>query len=102
MMHIRFSGPGIRSRQTSLSISERDQFLRQARDRFCIGMSHRRAAEMLHHRLVRFRDGAWRRYRSEALCPPKLAGRIEALFWCALKCRDAIPAEETIRKVIGA
>ena len=52
-----------------VALSERDHILRAAADRYCVGMSDRQAALVLHARLARYREGAWRRDRIEALCP---------------------------------
>jgi hypothetical protein len=41
-----------------------------------LGMSDRQAALVLHARLARYREGAWRRDRIEALCPPRHRGTI--------------------------
>ena len=54
---VSLDGRGHRSNQTLLYLSERDNFLRVARDRFCVGMSDRAAAAMLHVKLARYRDG---------------------------------------------
>ena len=81
-------GRGHRTPQTLPFIDERDTLLREAADRFCVGMSDRQAAAMLHAKLARYREGAWRRDRSEALCPPRLAGRIDALMWMVLTVSD--------------
>jgi hypothetical protein len=101
MIHVRFSGPGIRSRQTSLSISERDHFLREAARIHCTGMSDTRAAEFIRNKLKTYRDGRWQRDRVESLPPPRLAGRIEWQCWCALKCRDFVPEERTLRLILA-
>jgi hypothetical protein len=58
-------GRGHRTRATSLALSERDHILRAAADRYCVGMSDRQAALVLHARLARYREGAWRRDRIE-------------------------------------
>jgi hypothetical protein len=44
-------------------------------------------------KLSLYRSGAWQRDRSEALPPPRLAGRIDALLWGVLKVRDHVPSE---------
>jgi hypothetical protein len=92
---------GHRSRQTELLISERDRYLRAAADRFCIGMSDRQAATMLHTKLARYRSAGWRRDASEALPPPRHRGTITEYLWCVLKCRDHAPSEMTIRRALG-
>jgi hypothetical protein len=64
-------------------------------------MSDRAAAAMLYIKLARYREGAWRRHQSENLVPPRLAGRIEALMWCVLKCSDRLVSEITIRRALA-
>jgi hypothetical protein len=41
-----------------LLLDERDHYLREAARRFCVGMSDRAAAEMLHSKLGLYRQGA--------------------------------------------
>jgi hypothetical protein len=94
-------GRGRRSNQTLLALSERDRYLRAAADCYCTGMSGRQAAKMLHTKLARFREGAWRRDRSEALCPARHRGTIAELLWCVLKVADRVPSEMTIRRALG-
>jgi hypothetical protein len=84
-----------------LAINERDRYLRVAADRFCAGMSDRAAGEMLRKKLARYREGAWRRDRSEPLCPPRHRGSIAELLWRVLKVRDSLPSERLIRLVLG-
>jgi hypothetical protein len=98
-------GRGHRSNQTLLYLSERDNFLRAARDRFLIGMSDRAAAAVLHVRLARYREGAWRRDRVNATieptCPARYRGTITEWLWCVLRTRDHLPSERTVRAVLG-
>ena len=94
-------GRGKRSNQTLLRLSKRDHLLREAARRFCAGMSDRQAAALLHARLARYRAGAWRRDRSEALCPQRLAGRLDALMWMVLKVSDRLVSERLIRLVLS-
>jgi hypothetical protein len=95
------AGPGHRTPLTLLHLSVRDHFLRAAAEIHCAGMSGRQAAEWLHKRLARYREGAWRREYVEEQCPPRLAGRIDGLMWCVLKARDRVPSEELIRKALS-
>jgi hypothetical protein len=95
------SGPGHRTPATMLALDERDRYLRAAADRYCFGMRDNAAADYLHAKLSRYASTAWQRDRVEALCPPRLAGRIEALLWCALKSRDHVPSERLIRLVLA-
>ena len=98
---VQFDGRGHRSPQTMLLLDERDHYLREAALLHCGGMSDRAAASFLRTRLVRYREGRWQRDRSEDQCPPRLAGLVEALMWCVLKCRDHAPSEMTIRRALG-
>jgi hypothetical protein len=56
---------------------------------------------MLRAKLVRYREGAWRRDRSEALCPPRHRGTITELLWCVLRVKDSLPSERLIRLVLA-
>ena len=94
-------GRGHRLPLTLLHLSVRDCFLRAAADIHCAGMSDRAAAAWLHKKLCRYRECAWHRRRAEASCPPRLAGRIDGLLWCVLKCSDRVVSEELIRKVLA-
>lgn len=95
------AGPGHRSPQTMLALDERDALLREAADRFCVGMSDRAAAAYLSVRLTRYAECAWRRERGEALCPPRHVGTITGLLWMILKARDRVPSERLIRYVLA-
>ena len=64
-------GPGRRTPATLLALDERDRFLREAAQRYCVGLSSRAAAAWLHVKLARYRESAWRRDRVETLCPPR-------------------------------
>jgi hypothetical protein len=64
-------------------------------------MSDRAAARYIHVTLDRYRAGRFRRDRNEALCPPRLAGRIDALMWTVLKVRDRLVSERLIRAVLA-
>ena len=92
---------GHRSLADMLSRDERDRYLIEAARLHCAGMSDRAAAAMLHMKLSRYREGGWRRERSEALCPPRLAGRVEASCWRILRCRDAVPSARSIRLTLA-
>ena len=94
-------GPGHRSAETLLRLDERDRYLREAASRFCIGMSDRAAAAVLFTKLARYREGAWRRDASEALCPVRHRGTVTQFLWMVLKCRDAVPGERLIRLVLA-
>jgi hypothetical protein len=90
-----------RTPMTLLHLAVRDLFVRLAADIHCAGMSDRQAAEWLHTKFARYRECAWQRDRFEEECPPRLAGRVEALAWCALKCSDRL-SERTIRRALAA
>ncbi len=98
--HPLVSGPGHRTPATLLAIDERDRYLREAAA-FCAGMTDAAAAAYLRERLCRYRSAGWRRDYAENLCPPRLAGRIDAVLWKVLKVKDSIPSERLIRLVLA-
>ena len=79
----------------------RDHLLRTAADRFCAGMKHRPAAAKLRTKLIRYREGAWRRDRVEVQCPDRHCGTVTELLWTILTIRDAIPCDRTIRTALA-
>ena len=91
---------GHRTPQTLLLIDERDALLTEAA-RFYPGASDREIARLLRTALLRYQRGAWRRERTEALCPPRNAGKLTAVLWMILKVRDAIPSERLVRAVLS-
>jgi hypothetical protein len=93
-------GRGHRSPQTLLLIDERDGLLREAA-RFYPGASDREAARLIRAALSRYRDGRWRRDRSEATCPVQHRDKLVQTMWRVLKVRDAIPSDRTIRAVLA-
>jgi hypothetical protein len=95
-----FGGRGRRTPATLLALDERDRCLIEAACHFP-GFSDREIARRLRSLLLIYRQGAWRRDRVDALCPPRHAGRLEAVLWMLLKVRDAIPSERTIRAVLS-
>jgi hypothetical protein len=92
-------GRGKRTPQTLLLLDERDKFVVEAR-KFYVGLSDREVARRLRFRLSVYRDGRWRRTRSELWCPHP-ADRIEATLWKLLRARDAIPSTRTIRAALS-
>lgn len=64
-------------------------------------MSDRQAALLLHSKLDRYRSGAWRRDKTEALCPARHRGTVTEFLWCVLKVRDHLPSERLIRLVLA-
>jgi hypothetical protein len=94
-------GRGHRLPMTLLHLTVRDHFLRAAAEIHCTGMSDRAAAAWLHTKLARYRECAWRRECAEEQCPPRHAGRVEALLWSVLKCSDRLVSERLIRCVLA-
>ena len=86
--------------ETLQAIARRDALLREAAARFCAGMTDHQASALLHVKLLRYQTSAWRRDRAEAECPPRLAGRLDALLWQILRTRDHIPSAMTIRRAL--
>jgi hypothetical protein len=84
-----------------LRLNERDRYLREAARLYCAGMSDRAAAEWLRIRLRRYREGAFRRDRSEPLCPARHRGTVVELCWMILRTRDHVPSISTIRRALG-
>lgn len=93
-------GRGRRTPATLLRLDERDSLLREAAQ-FYLGASDREIARRLRSSLSLYRGGRWRRDRSEALCPPRYAGKVAAALWRLLKVHDAIPSEMTIRRALA-
>jgi hypothetical protein len=89
---------GRRSNQTYLQIYERNRYLVEAARHFP-NQSDREVARRLRYRLAVYRDGRWRRTRSETWCPHP-PDRLEATLWKLLRVRDAIPSEMTIRRAL--
>jgi len=56
---------------------------------------------MLYTKLRRYREGAWRRDRAEALCPARHRGTINELMWCVLRVRNRLVGERLIRAVLA-
>src|ERR1700741_2564380 len=93
-------GAGHRTPQTLLLLDERDKMLIEARNLYCVGMSTNAAADYLHAKLSRSGSTAWQCDRVEDRCPPRLAGRLDALLWYALKSHDHAPSARLIRLVL--
>jgi hypothetical protein len=72
---------GQRSPATQVRDGERNEALREAALRFQIG-----AAE-LSEAMQTYFAGAWLRDKTEDVCPPRYADRLESYLWHALKCR---------------
>jgi hypothetical protein len=86
--------------RTLLAIDERDRYLIEAARHFP-GLSHRATARLLRSRLSIYEQSAWRRDRSEALCPPRHAGKLTTVLWMLLKVRDHVPSEMMIRRALA-
>lgn len=93
-------GPGKRSAETRASLYLRDAMIAEAATLFCPGMSSNAAAATIHRQLVRYREGAWRRHRSEEHLPATLVGKVTEIFWHCLKARDVLPSQRSIRLAI--
>jgi len=78
-----------------LELDERNAYLIEAARHFT--GSDREIARRLRSRLLIYQQGAWRRDRAELRCPPRHAGRLEAVLWCLLRVRDYVPSERLIR-----
>jgi hypothetical protein len=100
LRHPLVPGPGIRTRQTELLISERDNLLAQAA-KFFPGCRHREIARRLRSALSTYRNGRWRRDRIEATCPPQHKGKLVQIMWMILKTIDAIPCDRTVRTALA-
>lgn len=93
-------GRGQRTPATLLLLDERDNLLREAA-KFYPGLSQREAARLIRIALLRYRDGRWRRDRSEATYPVQHQGKLTALLYALLRRRDAVPSAMTIRRAIA-
>jgi hypothetical protein len=93
---------GHRLPQTLVAIHERDRLLAEAASSFLPGLTIAAAARELRTRLLRYREGGWRRHRTEAECPAGLRGRFQEYFWRVLKTRDAVPSLRLIWGAIAA
>ncbi|MDE5465224.1 hypothetical protein [Bradyrhizobium sp. CSS354] len=85
-----------------LSRDERDRFLVECADRYCVSMSDNAAAEFLIAKLSLFRATAWQRDRDEALCPQRYRNTLREYLWMILKARDRLPGERLVREVLRA
>ena len=93
-------GPGHRTRQTELLISERDNLLVEAA-RFYPGLSDREIAKRLRDALLVYRNGRWLRDANEQTCPLQHRGKLLQVMWMILKTIDAIPGDRTIRAALA-
>jgi hypothetical protein len=93
-------GPGVRTRQTELLISEREKLLVEAA-RFYPGLSDREIAKRLQDALLIYRNGRWQRDGIEQTCPAQHRGKLVQVMWMILKTIDAIPGDRTIRGALA-
>ena len=91
---------GHRSAATLDAINLRNELLLEAARRFFAGASDREAARQLRAALSRYREGRWRRDRSEATCPPRHLGRLDEMLWMILKVRDHVPPSERLIRLV--
>lgn len=95
------AGPGHRSPQTLLLISERDRLVRTARRFFPDSMSDREIARRLRIALSTYYSGRWRRDRAEATCPARHRGKLTEILYLLLRVRDHVPSARLIRAVLS-
>ena len=100
LRHPLVAGPGQRSPSTLLMLDERDRYVIEAAAHFQ-GLSDREIARRLRTAMLRYRDGPWRRDRSELTCPPQHAGKLAGVLWMLLRVRDHVPSDMTIRRALG-
>jgi hypothetical protein len=93
-------GRGRRSPDFLLRQDERDRYLVEAA-RCYPGQSDREIARQLRLALARYRDGRWRRDRSEYTCPAQHRGKLTEVLYFLLRVRDAVPSETTIRRALA-
>jgi hypothetical protein len=92
---------GHRTTATLDAIERRNQLILEAADRYFPGLSGRETARRLRVCLLRYQCGAWRRTRTEASCPDRHLGRLEALLWQLLKVRDHVPGDKLVRTALA-
>ena len=83
-----------------LALDERDALLVEAR-RFFPAASDREVAHRIRIAMLRYQTTGWQCEQTEARCPPRLAGRLDALSWAILKINDFVPSERLIRAVLA-
>ena len=93
-------GRGHRTPATLLVLDERDALLIEAA-KFYPGASDREIARQLRTALSTYRNGRWRRDRSEATCPVQHRGKLTATLWAILKTKDALVSDRTIRRALA-
>ena len=83
-----------------LVIEERDNLIRTAAQ-FFASYTDREVARRLRKALSTYRNGRWRRDRTEATCPPQHKGKLVQLMWMILKTKDVLVSERTIRRALS-
>jgi hypothetical protein len=92
-------GRGRRLPRTMLLISERNAPLLAASRFYPVSLLARSPGNYV-LALSRYRDGRWRRDRSELTCPMQHRGKLTEVLNLLLRVRDAIPSQRTIRAVL--
>jgi hypothetical protein len=85
---------------TSLARAMRDANLRAAAAR--LGELTQGNSKKLAEMLASYEAGAWRRDKGEKSCPQRLAGRIEAHLWGALKALPRVVGERQMHFIVEA
>lgn len=88
--------PGQRTPATIAALAARDAALREAAVRFGLG------ARALANRLARYEATAWPNDRTATECPARHTGKLEELFWRALKAVPRSIGERQMRDVVGS
>ena len=103
MMHVRhvaLDGRGHgRTPRVQLMIDERNRYLRAAA-KFYPGCGDREVARQLRAALMRYRNGRFRRDRSDLTCPVQHKGKLVEILYRLLRVKDHVPSEITIRRAL--
>lgn len=94
-------GRGLLKPLTAAAFAERDRVLREAAKRFFPGQAPAAQARELHRALLRYSTTGWRRERTLSAPPIERVGAIEELLHRALRCRDHVVGERTIRAILA-
>lgn len=92
---------GRRKFDTVVSNFTRDRLLRLGGRCFFGAMTKREQARQLHTALLRYQTGAWRRDRTELICPERHQGKITEVCFVILRLRDRVPSEGAIRRALA-
>jgi hypothetical protein len=87
--------PGHRDFAMRLAVAKRDAALREA--------AHRVGGDvvLLAAQLQRFEAVTWPRVRGDEACPERFEGRIESLFWTALRSYPRTVGPKQLRRILG-